>query len=192
MRITVLWEDSRGVVSRGFGPHELLVAYVAAKLGRDRREVNSQISSVPKKGAGNVIKALQKDLTKLTKTGRVFAVIDRDKSREIWKPAPLPVNCMTAIRKRIAEYVASSEYDLVFLVQNMESLVDACDAGARSRLGGRKPTPDERDLILAKAAWDAPTTPKPNVLSNCPSFARLVDRVGAALSSPLAACGPLG
>jgi hypothetical protein len=182
MRITVLWEDSRGVETKGFGPHKLLVACVADKLGRDRQEIDRVISSVAKKGVGNVINALQKNLTKLTKTGLVFAVIDRDKAREIWKPATPPPDCMTAIRKRIAEDVASDKYDLVFLVQNMESLVNACDARARLRFGGRKPTPDQRDRVLGKAASDAPTTPRPNVLSTCPSFARLVDRVGDVLS----------
>ena len=29
MRITVLWEDSRGVETKGFGPHDLLLACIA-------------------------------------------------------------------------------------------------------------------------------------------------------------------
>jgi hypothetical protein len=39
MRITVLWEDSRGVETKGFGPHALLLACLADKLGRERREI---------------------------------------------------------------------------------------------------------------------------------------------------------
>jgi hypothetical protein len=183
MRITVLWEDSRGVETKGFGPHELLLACVADKLGRERKELEGIVKSVAKKGVGNVIKALQTNLTKLNSTGPVFAVIDRDKAREIWKPAPLPADCMAAIRTRIAREVGSSKYELVFLVQNMESLVDACDVGARVNLERRKPTPDQRDRILGRAAWDFSPAPRSGILSACPSFKRLVDRVGDALSS---------
>jgi hypothetical protein len=180
MRITVLWEDSRGIVLKGFAPHDLLVACIAEKLGRKRVEVDSQISSVPKKGAGNVIKALRRDLSRLTKTGPVFALIDRDKVREMWKTDP-PADCMTAIRERIRKDVASVDYELVLLVQNMESLIDACDDGFRSRLGGRKPTPDERDRILGRVAWETPSR-LPSILKDCPSFDRLVIRVINALA----------
>ena len=184
MRITVLWEDSRGVETKGFGPHVLLLACVADRLGRERRDLEGLVKSVAKKGVGNVIKELQTNLAKLTKAGRVFAVIDRDKAREIWKPALLPADCMSAIRMRIAKAVGSSEYELVFLVQNMESLIDACDEGARTKLQRYKPTPDQRDRILGRAAWEGSPAPRASVLSACPSFKRLVDRVCAALSPP--------
>jgi hypothetical protein len=182
MRITVLWEDSRGVETKGFGPHSLLLACLADKLGRERREIERLVNSVAKKGVGNVLDALRTNLTKLTKAGRVFAVVDRDKAREIWKPGPLPADCMTAIRKRIAEDVERSEYELVFLVQNMESLIDACDEGSPKSRERRKPTPDQRDRILGRAAWDVSPARRSVILSACPSFERLVDRVGAALS----------
>jgi hypothetical protein len=139
-----------------------------------------QISSLSEKGVGNVIKKLRQDLPKLTKTGPVFAVIDRDKAREIWKTDP-PADCMTAIRERIRKEATSGDYELVFLVQNMESLIDACDDGFRSRLGGRKPTPDERDSILGRVAWETPSR-LPSILKNCPSFERLVIRVVNALA----------
>ena len=187
MIITVLWEDSREGRTKGFGAHELRVACVAERLGRRRYEVGKQISSSPKKGAGNVLRALKNDLHRLTKSGPVFAVIDRDKAREIWKPGPLPADCMTAIRDRVAEHVASTGYEIVFLMQNMESLVDACEEGAVAKSARQKPSPDLRDRILGKAASESPAVARVAVLSACPSFARLVERVGARLTASHAA-----
>jgi hypothetical protein len=193
MRVTVLWEDSRGVETKGFGPHELLLACVADKIGRERRDVAALVKSVAKKGVGNVIKALKTDLAKLRSAGPVFAVIDRDKAREIWKPAPLPADCMSAIRTRIATDVGGSEYELVFLVQNMESLIHACGEGSLMKPQTLKPNPDQRDRILGRAAWEASPAVRLKLLLTCGSFGRLVDRVGAVLSNlPQASMTSLG
>ena len=62
MIITVLWEDQRGGMVKGFGPHELLVSCVADELRCARDEVKKLIVSVPKKGNGNVIRALEQEL----------------------------------------------------------------------------------------------------------------------------------
>ena len=79
---------------------------------------------------------------------------------------------MTAIRKRIAEEAKSEKYELVFLVDNMESLVNACDESARTKPKERKPTPDLRDRILGRAAWEGSPLPRLVILSACPSFNR--------------------
>jgi hypothetical protein len=181
MIITVLWEDSRGVVRKGFGAHDLLVACVAEKTDRDRFSLRHTISSKPLKGAGNVVKELRDRLPLLSDKGPVFAVLDRDKACELW---PGTTDCKAAIRARIEEKVGSG-YDLVLLEQNMESLIEVCDPSAFARLHGIKPTPDQRDGILGKAASDAAPVPRETVLTNCPSFARLVYRVAAKLAPGL-------
>jgi hypothetical protein len=177
MIVTVLWEDCRGVVRKGFGAHELLVACVAEELHSARRDIARVIQSLPKKGAGNVIAELRGRLHLLANRGPVFAVLDLDKAREIWKPRVAA--CKAAIRDRIKMEVSGS-YELVLLERNMESLVDVCDPSARKRLGD-KPNPDARDRILEKASSTSPAMPRATVLANCPSFSRLVKRVAAKL-----------
>lgn len=180
MRITVLWEDSPGGETKGFGPHALLVACVADELGLEREKIRGQISSVAAKGVGNIIRALKTNLTKLNRAGKVFAVVDRDRAAELWKTASPPPNCMSAIRERIAKDIAGGEYELVFLVQNMESLLDACEDPSHAKVGVRKPTPDQRDRVLGRVTWDA-SSRRDRLRTSCPSFDRLVKRVAVAL-----------
>jgi hypothetical protein len=185
MRITVLWEDCTGGETKGFGPHDLLVACVADRLGRERREVKGFVSSVPKKGAGNIIRELKTNLTKLNKVGKVFAVIDWDRVADLWKTASSLPNCMSSIRDRLAMDIPCGDYELVFLVQNMESLLDACDDPRHVKTKGRKPTPDERDRVLGRITWVASLSPRQGVLTRCPSFDRLVGKVADALAQQL-------
>jgi hypothetical protein len=172
MIVTVLWEDSHGVGVKGFGPHELLVTYVAKELGWDRPAVSRIVRSLARNGVGNVRRALKNDLSKLTRSGPVVAVIDVDKAHKLWSPGVVPASCKSAMNKRIHQEV-EGDFDLVFLEQNMESLLNACDPAGLARLG-RKPTPFERDQILGRAASGNPATPMNSVLEGCPSFARLV------------------
>lgn len=176
MIVTVLWEDQRGVVAKGFGPHELLVSSVADELKVDRSSLKARVVSVPKKGNGNVVKALKYDLGKLKKCGPVVAVIDRDKAAKLWKDKPFSApDCMSGLKDQLQKD-APGEYELVFLVENTESLTDAVCADSQKPCGANKPTPDERDQLLGKAAWGEPALRK-QVLERVPSFARLVEKV---------------
>jgi hypothetical protein len=182
MRITVLWEDCSGGETKGFGPHDLLVACVADELRLERHRVKGQLSSVATKGVGNIIRGLKTNLTKLNKAGKVFAVVDWDRAAELWKAASPPPNCMSAVRERIAMDITSGDYELVFLVQNMESLLDACEDARHIKNVGRKPTPDERDRVLGRIIWgDASPSARERLRAKCPSFDRLVKRVAATL-----------
>jgi hypothetical protein len=185
MRITVLWEDCPGGETKGFGPHDLLVACLADKLGRERREIKGLVTSVPKKGAGNIIRELKTNLTKLNKVGKVFAVIDRDRVADLWKPVSPPPNCMCAIRERLAADIPEGDYELVFLVQNMESLLDACEDPRHVKTRSHKPTPDERDRVLGRITWEASLSPRQEFLARCPSFNRLVGKVADTLTRQL-------
>ncbi|MEX1368630.1 MAG: hypothetical protein AB1Z98_36215, partial [Nannocystaceae bacterium] len=98
MQVTVLWEDQRGMQARGFGPHELLVACLADDLGIDRQQLKSFVSSHPKKGVTKVRAALVRDLPRLSTSGPVVAVVDRDKALDLWRgsKASMPT-CMSGI-----------------------------------------------------------------------------------------------
>jgi hypothetical protein len=181
MIVTVLWEDQRGGDVLGFGPHELLIACLADDLDLHRWELSQRVQSQPRKGNSNVRKALQKDIAKLSR-GKVLAVLDRDKVRELWKtPGPMPADCMKGITERFRGD-APGDYELLFLVQNVESLLD----GARTALCepplDGKPTPDRRDRLLHRCAGASVATRR-QVRERCPSFDRLVTRVAEALKA---------
>jgi hypothetical protein len=176
--ITVLWEDQRGAELKGFGPHELLLSCLADDLATDRWHLVKLVESHPKKGNANVRKTLQKDGTRLASSGFVFAVIDRDKVRDLWEP--MPPDCMTGISTRFRED-ASGNYELVFLVDNVESVLGIVSGALGRLLPPGKPRPDDRDRILAEVAW-AQATARAEVRERCPSFDRLVKRVASAAS----------
>lgn len=100
MIVTVLWEDQRGEQAKKFGPHELLLSSVADDLSESesdqpqrRATLDKRIFGIPKKGDGNVRKALQKDLGKFR--GPVIAVMDRDQVHRLWiDKQPPPSNCI--------------------------------------------------------------------------------------------------
>ena len=185
MKITVLWEDQRGGQQKGFGPHDLLAACVADRLAINVGQIRPYLLSVPKKGNGNLVRrALACDLDRLPKTGPVFAVLDRDKVEELWKPDERPANCMAALRQRIVQEAPGS-YDLVFLVENVESLVEDCCVTLRLAPGRRKPTPEGRDAILARAVWSADPSQRGRILDRRPSFKRLVGRVAEQMKGVL-------
>jgi hypothetical protein len=79
---------------------------------------------------------------------------------------------------------AEGDYELIFLIRNMETLLDAAhDALGESRFGG-KPNPDQRDRVLHRIAWGSPQD-RQRVRDACPSFDRLVVRVARALLNPI-------
>ncbi|MFH0902366.1 MAG: hypothetical protein V2A73_17170 [Pseudomonadota bacterium] len=194
MIITILWEDQRGVESKGFGPHELLLSCLADDMllppGQDqadrfecfRRHLKGVVRSIPQKGNSNVRKALQQNGERLARSGPVFAVVDRDKIRELWKnQESIPMDCMTAIRGRFHQD-APGKYDLVFLEQNVETLLVAALALNGQSLK-EKPAPDERDRILVGLARDVPSR-RAQLRRDCGSFDRLVTRVAARVPRP--------
>jgi hypothetical protein len=179
MIVTVLWEDQRGVQAKGFGPHELLLSAVADALGgpdesyqRPRERLKKHVQGVAKKGNGKILKTVQKELENFN--GRLIAVLDRDRAHELW-PHDKPRNCMQGITQKFRAS-APGTYDLIFLVNNTETLLDAtCDALRQPRPTA-KPDPDERDRILAKAAWAIPDV-RHEIRQLCPSFDRIVQTV---------------
>lgn len=182
MKVTILWEDQRSRAIKGFEAGKLLEACLC-----DRRELpvgtRLAIEHLPKKGNGAVIAAMKREFGRLGKLGPVLAVLDRDRIHGLWAKDP-PTNCILGVRTRIVQDCDDGGWresrDIVLLVDNMESLVDAClQARQRGKLH-EKPNPDERDRWIGAVVWGDPPTRK-RVLELCPSFARLVDRVDAVL-----------
>ena len=178
MMITVLWEDQRGAEAKGFGPHELLLSCVADELNCARNTLKDLIESHPKKGNANLRSAIQRDIVRLADAGPVFAVVDRDKVRQLWKAPSQPADCMSSIGHRFRQD-APGDYDLVFLVDNVESLIEAACAALGEPYPDSKPGPDLRDRLLGRAAWASSQTLRRAIQTQCPSFSRLVGRLAA-------------
>jgi hypothetical protein len=174
MSVTVLWEDQRGGLLKGFGPHELLVSCVSERLELDRWHVGRLITSVPKKGKEKVLAALREDLRALGDARRVCAVFDKDRAHEMFPPGRRPTPCNQGLTEAVRSS-AAGDYKLVFLVRNVESLLDA----AATRLGEKpagKPDPDQRDRLLNRAAHGGLTREgRVALAAEVAGFARLVD-----------------
>lgn len=180
MIVTILWEDQRGVTTKGYGPTALLVACLADTLGLERKEIDNKLSGVPKKGAGNVNKTICNDGARILDAGPLLAVIDRDKVFDHLRQPKPATNCMQPVRQAILDQAQGLVCEIVFLIDNMESLLSTCCLALGKEALGSKPTPDERDSILSQVAWSTPKV-RNQVKNGCPSFARLVDRVARPL-----------
>ncbi|MEX1367036.1 MAG: hypothetical protein AB1Z98_28170, partial [Nannocystaceae bacterium] len=80
---------------------------------------------------------------------------------------------------------APGDYELVFLVQNMETLVFAVCSVTGRPAPSRKPNPDERDRILAGVVWGETPEVRRRIRDECPSFDRIVGKVAAPLRTML-------
>lgn len=173
MIVTVLWEDQRGVTTKGYGPNALLVACLADTLNWERKEIERSLSGIPLKGAGNVIKTLCRDGSRITQAGPLIAVIDRDKVYDhLRRPKPA-TNCIQLVRHAIQSQAQGLACEIVFLIENMESLLCACCTALGKEALVSKPTPDERDRLLSQVAWSTREV-RDRVKATCPSFARLI------------------
>ncbi|MFO0750880.1 MAG: hypothetical protein U1F43_35195 [Myxococcota bacterium] len=139
--------------------------------------MNDAIKSLPKRGNGNVGRALKEDVAKLARSGLVVAVIDRDKARDLWKKSPPPVpDCKSGIAARLRSE-APRDYELIFLEANVETLVERTCMVLGRVVPAEKPTPLARDGILADATWRASRTPRDQIRAACPSFDQIVKHV---------------
>lgn len=190
MIVTVLWEDQRGGITQSFGPHELLCACVADRLvGNDVWSLRKLISSVPKKGIGNVIKALRTDGSRLADCGPLLAAIDRDKVysalRQEERP---PTNCLSLVRDALCQ-IASGACQIVLLIQNVETILEECLKILGQPPLSSKPDPNERDTLLREVAYGSPEL-RQKLCTAMPSFGRLVDKVVAVVMAGAQPAGP--
>lgn len=185
MKITVLWEDARGVGAKGFGPHELLLAALADRRvpldSRDgswwsvREDLSGRVIANPRKGAGNLRRTLTEHARRLEVFGATVAVFDRDRVHELWKGDESRRLCMTGVKELLREEGAAEEAEIVFLKENMESLLQALPDPPSA---GEKPNPNERDRLLLRYSFvPSQRTLRDGILDRCPSFERIVTKV---------------
>ncbi|MBN1612151.1 MAG: hypothetical protein JW940_36305 [Polyangiaceae bacterium] len=182
MQITVLWEDQRGVRAKGFGPHALLVACLVDDEVGTREELSDRLNSIPLKGNGNVLRELRGKAHRILDSGQLFAVFDRDKTHELWPSKDNVPNCMSGVAARLKQD-APGDYEVVFLRDNIESLLSAAAQALGFPSPANKPTPDERDRLLGQLTWGTAEARR-KTRSTCPSFDRLVRRVAATFQTP--------
>lgn len=182
MIVTVLWEDQRGDRRNGFAPGALVNACVKDRLAMVAQPIRARIEHVPKKGNGNVLKALKNDFSSLRNDGRVIAVCDRDKFHLLWRDHyEPPHNCMQGLTERVASDCGGPR-ELVFLRQNMETLLEHCRAalGILTEAAARKPSPEDRDELIERVLRDRQA--RAYILAHFADFRRLVDRIAAVLT----------
>ena len=112
--------------------------------------------------------------------GPVYAVLDRDKILKLWAVGERPPACLSGIQKAMS-VKAPGNYELILLIDNMETIIEACCKATQRAMPRSKPSPDERDRILGGLTWgDAKA--RDIVRTVVLSFDRLVRRVASRLS----------
>lgn len=178
--VLVLYEDSPGALPVAFGPHRFVLQCLADRLGLPWWELGGLVLGQPKKGNSQLRRACREarlyDLNRV-----VIAVYDDDRIRTmLGVAADACIQQVTgALRK---EAVRPERLRVVLLERNIDDVVRAVQAcRAAEGVQHRKPTPDERDLILKDAATPANRHVRECVLQRVPSLAYLVDKLAATL-----------
>lgn len=132
LRATILYEDqARDGEVKEFGLHNLVIRCV-----HDRWSVSDRfgdfyafrrlrvLEGMPKKGNTRLKSACDKDHAKLTRSGPLFVVYDRD---EIYRPLKIPATaCIRSIRDKLLSDCANDPLVRIVLIeQNTESLLEA-------------------------------------------------------------------
>jgi len=173
----VLYEDSRAVAPRSFAPHDLVLACVADRVNKRLWDIRHAIQAVPVNGVGNLKGRLGRGVG--AHGERVFAVFDRDRISE---PGAFPGcgSCLAGIRRAIARHVAPAmvaRFTPILLEKNMETVVNACCKAAGKTLPHGKPSPTERDRLIAAVAYHDGASRREVVLEAVPSLAYLVAKL---------------
>jgi hypothetical protein len=179
----VLYEDEQVKGTRTYGPHMLLLACVADRVGGSSWELRASIDARPKKGDGNLKKVLDENGADLANAGPLFALFDHDKVRACYGLAQEA--CKRDLLQAIRAHTKGAP-TVVLLEQNMEDLVNACCTAMGLPRPNAKPKPLQRDQIVQRAAA-AQATVRAEILATMPSFKRLVEAVlvaHTALSAP--------
>lgn len=177
MIIWILWEDQRDSAGRSFGPHDLLISCLCDdQEGKfSRWFLNQRVRPNPRKGDGKVLNVLKTQLLRLGDEGAVCAVFDRDKAHRMWGQEKQPARCRTALLQKIKND-APGAYEVVFLEQNVETLLQAC----AQVLGLAAPAAKSikgRDQMLQRVAYHPSCEIRMQVRKEVPSFDRLVRKV---------------
>ncbi len=181
IRAVILYEDAAAGQPVAFGPHRLVMQCLADRLGQPAWDLGRVVLGQPKKGNTQVRRACRDG--RLYDASRiVIAVYDDDQVRRM---LGLPAGTCTrkigdALR---TESPAAGRLRVVLLQRNMEALVRVVrECRGLTSPGVRKPSPTERDQVLASVTDPSRRHDRECVLRAMPSFAYLVDKLTAALA----------
>ncbi len=174
MIITVLYEDESAPNSNKFGPHTLLLKCIEDDVGKDDKEIGWHIISKPKKGNGNVKKELTSNYKKLSDAGGLCAVFDYDKVHECFSIGKN--ECKSSVQEKNRTATNCNNFTTIFLVENTETLLNACCEAVGIPHPLSKPNPEERDKICHKVAFSEKSI-RDKVRELMPSFDYLVLKI---------------
>ncbi|MCX6359345.1 MAG: hypothetical protein NT029_06055 [Armatimonadetes bacterium] len=180
MRIfTVFYEDQLGIAVKDFGPHTLLLQCLADRTGGAYFDLGREVVAVPKKGNNKLLACLRgEDCRRAIHRGPACAVFDEDKVR---KMLALPATaCKSAALAALREG-AEEPLAIILLERNVETLVRACLEALCEPAPPDLHKHEVRDRALNRLACGGSPDQRRRVLVACPSFARLVNAVAAAL-----------
>ena len=146
-RIQILYEDKLSPSNpKNFGPHVLVLACVAARLGRDRSLLSSHVTAYACKGVDRLLQRCQ-DPNLLDGYARVLALCDDDEIRPHVKlPATAcKLQVVAAMRPRGED---ARRLQPVLLAANLETVLDTIVEIRGEDPLTSKPRPPERDRIL--------------------------------------------
>lgn len=177
--VVVFYEDRAAGEINHFGPHLLLCACVADRLGAvSIWDVRRIVDGQPKKGADNLLAACRRH-AKRSRNELVFAMFDADKVHLLLKAPKAPLE---DLRTALETEIQSPKVRPFLLADSMETLVDASAGCLEPPIEGPiRKRHNERDNILARAAT-ASRSVRDCISGAVPSFAALVEAVASALS----------
>lgn len=177
--VVVFYEDQAAGGINQFGPHLLLCACVADRLGtKSIWDVRKLVDGEPKKGADNLLAACKRH-AKRNRNELVFAMFDADKVHVCLKAPKAPLE---ALRTALEEEIRSPKVRPFLLADSIETLVEASARCLEPPVEGPiRKRHNERDNLLARAAT-ASRSVRDCISHAVPSFALLADAVASALS----------
>ncbi len=181
VRAAVLYEDSAAGQPIAFGPHRLALQCLADRLQQPAWDLDRALHGQPKKGNAQLRRACR-DARLYDASRVVIAVYDDDQVRRMLGLSTGA--CKSEVREKLrAESPVAERLHVVLLQRNMEALVRAaCECSGLTPPAGRKPSPTERDRILAAVTDPSQRHDRECLLEQVPSFAYLVDKLAAAVA----------
>lgn len=178
-RHRIFYEDQAAGRVNEFGPHLLLCACVADRLGtKSVQDVRELLDGQPKKSDGKLLTACKRH-AELDENVLVFALFDADKLHVRLKIPKAPID---GLRATLEAEIRSPKVRPFLLEDKLETLVDAtagCLGVAYDRSLPKRHY--VRDKLLARAAYSASRSVRDCVTQAVPSFAAFVDAVALAL-----------
>ncbi len=179
-RIAMLYEDQLAPDSppRAFGPHVLVLACVADRLGHPRERLEPHVDAYACKGIGRLLAKCREPIL-ADRHAIVIAVCDDDRVREHLK---LPASaCKAQVRGAVASGGQIQRLQTVLLIRNLETVLGAVHDVLGTGPPAGKPLPLQRDSILQRLAYRGTPEQRHAVAQRVASFDYLIHKLARAL-----------